>query len=112
MKKTSFRRVWHYVKPYKLVLSIAIMGTMLDAAIQGLFTKSFEYIIDDVFDKHNLELIKILPWAIVIMFGIRGIGNYLSTYGLNWVGRKVIADLRQLVFAKYLKLPTAFFDKN
>ncbi|VAW39321.1 Lipid A export permease/ATP-binding protein MsbA [hydrothermal vent metagenome] len=111
-QKTSFRRVWQYAKPYKLVMSIAIFGVMLDALVQGTFMFLFEYMIDDAFGQHDQTVIKILPWAIIIMFSIRGIGNYLATYGLNWVGRKVIADLRQLVFAKYLKLPTSFFDKE
>jgi len=111
-KKTSFGRIWQYAKPYKLVMSIAIFGVMLDAAVQGSFMLMFEYLIDDIFDKHNAEYIKILPWVIVFMFLLRGIGNYLATYGLNWVGRKVITDMRQLVFAKYLRLPTSFFDKE
>ncbi|MFK8011669.1 MAG: lipid A export permease/ATP-binding protein MsbA [Marinicellaceae bacterium] len=111
-KKTSFSRVWQYAKPYKLVLSIAIFGVMLDALVQGAFMLMFEYLIDDIFDQKNLTYIKILPWIIVFMFILRGIGNYLATYGLNWVGRKVITDMRQLVFTKYLKLPTSFFDKE
>jgi len=111
-KKTSFSRVWQYAKPYKLVMSIAVFGVMLDALVQGSFTLMFQYLIDDVFVKHDAFVIKMIPWAIVIMFVVRGIGNYLGTYGLSWVGRKVIADLRQLVFTKYLSLPTSFFDKE
>jgi subfamily B ATP-binding cassette protein MsbA len=111
-QKTSFSRVWQYAKPYKLVLSVAVFGVLLDALVQGSFTILFQYLIDDVFVKHDIFVIKVIPWAIVIMFLIRGIGNYLGTYGLNWVGRRVIADLRQLVFSKYLQLPTSFFDKE
>jgi subfamily B ATP-binding cassette protein MsbA len=111
-KKTSFGRVWQYAKPYKLIMSIAVVGVMLDALVQGSFTLMFQYLIDDVFVKHDAFVIEIIPWAIVIMFIVRGIGNYLGTYGLSWVGRKVIADLRQLVFTKYLSLPTSFFDKE
>lgn len=111
-KKTSFSRVWQYAKPYKAVMSIAVVGVMLDALVQGSFTLMFQYLIDDVFVKHDAFVIRMIPWAIVIMFIVRGIGNYLGTYGLSWVGRKVIADLRQLVFTKYLSLPTSFFDKE
>ncbi len=111
-KKTSFGRIWQYAKPYNLVMFVAVFGVMLDAAVQGSFMLMFEYMIDDVFDKHDQTIIKILPWVIIGMFTLRGLGNYLATYGLNWVGRKVITDLRQLVFAKYLKLPTSFFDKE
>lgn len=112
LKKTSFSRIWQYAKPYKLVMAIAIFGVILDALIQGAFVTMFEYIIDDVFIDHNKTIISYLPWVIVGMFLIRGTGSYLATYGLNWIGRQVIADLRQLVFNKYLQLPTPFFDKE
>ena len=111
-QKTPFKRVWQYAKPYKLVLTIATIGAILDAIVNGSFMMLFEYMIDDAFGNHNQKVIRLLPWVIVFMFVLRGIGNYLSTYGLNWVGRKVIADLRQLVFKKYLCLPSSFFDKE
>ena len=111
-KKTSFSRVWQYAKPYKLVMSVAIFGVLLDATVQGTFMLLFEYMIDGAFANHDRKIIRVLPWAIVIMFVIRGMGNYLGTYGLNWVGRRVITDLRQLVFAKYLNLPTSFSIKS
>lgn len=111
-KKTSFSRVWKYTKPYKLVMAIALFGALLDALVQGSFMILFKYMIDDAFGNHDQTIIKLLPWVIVAMFFVRGTGNFLSTYGLNWVGRQVIADLRQLVFSKYLKLPTSFFDNQ
>ncbi|MCF6288920.1 MAG: lipid ABC transporter permease/ATP-binding protein, partial [Proteobacteria bacterium] len=112
LQKTSFKRVWQYAKPYKLVMSIAIFGVILDALVQGAFIKMFQYVIDDVFINHDKTIISYLPWVIITMFIIRGIGSFLATYGLNWIGRRVIADLRQLVFNKYLQLPTKFFDKE
>ena len=111
-QKTSFSRVWAFASPYKLVLLVSIIGALMDAAVQASFMLMFEYMIDDAFDKHDSSVIKMLPWIIVGMFFIRSLGNYLSTYGLNWVGRKVIADIWQLVFSKYLKLPSSFFDKE
>ena len=112
LKKTSFSRVWSYTRPYTHIMMIALFGVLLDALVQGAFIMSFEVMIDDAFNKQDLNIIKILPWAIIGLFIIRGFGNFLGTYGLNWVGRKVIADLRQLIFAKYLRLPSSFFDKE
>ncbi len=111
-QKTSFSRVWKFTTPYKFVLFIAIIGALMDAGVQASFMLMFEYMIDDAFGQHDKKVIALLPWVIIAMFVVRSLGNYISTYGLNWVGRKVIADLRQLVFKKYLQLPTSFFDKE
>lgn len=111
-QKTQFGRVWKYATVYKLIIFISVLGVMLDALVQGAFALMLEPMLDDVFTKHNAYYIKIIPWVIIGMFFLRGVGHYIGTYGMNWVGRKIIADIRQQVFNKYLSLPTAFFDKQ
>ena len=112
LQKTSFFRVWKYATVYKLIIFVSVLGVMLDALVQGAFALMLEPMLDDVFTKHNAYYIKIIPWVIVGMFFLRGVGHYIGTYGMNWVGRKIIADIRQQVFNKYLSLPTDFFDKQ
>jgi subfamily B ATP-binding cassette protein MsbA len=111
-QKTKFSRVWKYATNYKLIMFISVLGVMLDALVQGAFALMLEPLLDDVFTKHNAYYIKIIPWVIIAMFFVRGVGHFIGTYGMSWVGRKIIADIRQQVFKKYLTLPTAFFDKN
>ncbi len=112
LQKTSFSRVWKYATVYKLIIFVSVLGVMLDALVQGGFALMLEKMLDDVFTQHNPYYIKIVPWVIVGMFFLRGIGHFVGTYGMNWVGRKIIADIRQQVFNKYLSLPTSFFDKQ
>ncbi len=112
LQKTSFSRVWKYATVYKLIIFVSVLGVMLDALVQGGFALMLEKMLDDVFTQHNPYYIKIVPWVIVGMFFLRGVGHYIGTYGMNWVGRKIIADIRQQVFNKYLSLPTSFFDKQ
>ena len=53
-----------------------------------------------------------LPVGVLILFFTRGIAGFLSAYGIAWIGQRVIKELRQQVFEKYLVLPTQFFDNN
>jgi subfamily B ATP-binding cassette protein MsbA len=111
-QKTKFSRVWKYATVYKLIMLVSVLGVMLDALVQGAFALMLEPMLDDVFTKHDEYYIKIIPWVIIAMFFLRGVGHFIGTYGMSWVGRKIIADIRQQVFKKYLTLPTAFFDKH
>jgi len=111
-KHTSWRRVWQFVRPYRWVLLLAVLGVTLDAAVQGAFALLLQHILDDVFGRHDPFYIRLIPWAIVGLFLLRGIGNYIGTYGVNWVGRRVIMDIRDKVFRKYLSLPAHFFDSH
>jgi len=42
---------------------------------------------------------------------VRVIGNFAGVYGMDWTGRKVVADLRQDLFNRYVSLPASFYDR-
>ena len=51
-----------------------------------------------------------LPYSIVGVFVLRGIGSYASEYGLAWIGSRVVYDLRCEACDHLLRLPTPFYD--
>jgi subfamily B ATP-binding cassette protein MsbA len=51
-----------------------------------------------------------LPYSIVGVFVLRGLGSYASEYGLAWIGSRVVYDLRCEACDRLLRLPTAFYD--
>jgi subfamily B ATP-binding cassette protein MsbA len=46
------------------------------------------------------------------LFVLRGIATFVTDYGIARIGRSVVFALRQEVLAKYLRLPSAFFDRE
>jgi subfamily B ATP-binding cassette protein MsbA len=60
----------------------------------------------------NAESAWQIPLLIAILFPIRGAMDFLLVYGLAWVGRSVIRDLRSEVFGHYLALPARYFDQG
>ena len=46
------------------------------------------------------------------MFVLRGIGSYVSEYGLAWIGSRVVFDLRCEASDHLLRLPTPFYDAS
>jgi subfamily B ATP-binding cassette protein MsbA len=53
-----------------------------------------------------------MPLLILVIFLVRGIASFISTYFMSAVGRNVIKKLRRQVFDKFLHLPTAYYDQN
>src|SRR5690606_4405722 len=53
-----------------------------------------------------------VPALIVLVIVARGAIDFLMVYGLNWVGRSVIRDLRSDLFAHYLRLPASYYDRQ
>jgi len=53
-----------------------------------------------------------LPAGVLVLFVVRGVSQFLSTYSMAWIARQTIKRLRGQVFEKYLCLPTSFFDRS
>jgi len=51
-----------------------------------------------------------LPLAIISVFVLRGLGSYVSEYGMAYTGQRVVFDLRRALVDKLLRLPTSYYD--
>ncbi|MGJ8663364.1 MAG: lipid A export permease/ATP-binding protein MsbA [Marinicella sp.] len=110
--QSTYLGLLRYVKPYRLVFFVAILGAIVDAAMKAFFIWSLSYILEYAFEQQDPLWIKAIPLFVITVFLIRSVGNFSAAYGFTWVGRKIINDLRSEVFAQYLKLPQRFYDKN
>jgi subfamily B ATP-binding cassette protein MsbA len=111
-----YRRLLGYCRPYWKVFILAALGMAVYAATDTGFAWMINQLIEAVGGGKEVELDanlqRWLPVAILLLFIVRGIAEYTSTYSLGWIGRQVIKRLRGEVFTKYLRLPTAYFDAS
>ena len=106
-----YKRLWTYTKRYFWMFMLGIAGVSVDAAMQASFIKFMEPLIDRVFVGKDSEF---GLWLAAVIFAIaimRMIGNFVGVYGMEWVGRKVVADLRQELFTQYVRLPATYYDR-
>ncbi|HKJ15753.1 MAG TPA: lipid A export permease/ATP-binding protein MsbA [Xanthomonadales bacterium] len=109
--KEVFKRLWGYTRRYWPMFTVGIVGVSLDAAMQAAFVKFMEPLIDRVFVGKDAEFGLILAGGIFLIAIIRVIGNFAGVYGMDWTGRKVVADMRQDLFDRYVSLPASFYDQ-
>ncbi|MGV6850891.1 MAG: lipid A export permease/ATP-binding protein MsbA [bacterium] len=108
-----YKRLKNYMQPkYWIVLVFAIIGTAIDALGQAGFAALMKPLLDGGFVNKDAVVIAWLPWAIIGLFIFRSTGTFLYRYGMAWIGRKLVAGLRQSVFEHYLKMPAASFDES
>jgi subfamily B ATP-binding cassette protein MsbA len=106
-----YRRLWGYTRRYLWMFLLGVIGVSIDASMQAAFIKFMEPLIDRVFVGKDSEFGMWLAGAIFVVAITRMVGNFSGIYGMEWVGRKVIADLRQELFDRYVSLPASFFDR-
>ncbi|MGI9222260.1 MAG: ABC transporter transmembrane domain-containing protein, partial [Woeseiaceae bacterium] len=108
----TYRRLWKYVLPYKLVGLLAVLGMAATAVIEGSLVYLLEPLLDEALAAKNLQTARWIPLAFVTIFIARGIAGFATEYSLGWIGRNVISSLRRSVFNKFLTLPTRYFEER
>ena len=109
-----YLRLLSYVRPYAKVFALAVLGMTLTAATEPLFPALIKPLLDG-FASGNPEALwppALIAVAIVGLFVLRGVLTFSSSYCMNWVGQKVILDLRSAMFARLVRFPARFFDDN
>jgi subfamily B ATP-binding cassette protein MsbA len=104
-----YRRILRYVRPYRAVFSIAIVGMLVVAGTDLLLLQGLTPLL------RSLQTPGATPgWyfavGIVGVFVLRGIGSYASEFGLAWIGSRVVFDLRCEACDHLLRMPASFFD--
>jgi len=106
-----YKRLWTYTKRYRWMFALGVIGVSIDAAMQAAFVKFMEPLIDRVFVGKDSEFGLWLAGAIFLIAITRMLGNFVGVYGMEWVGRRVVADLRQELFDQYVHLPATYYDR-
>lgn len=108
----TFRRLWQFVLPYKLVGLIAVIGMAGTALVEGGMVYLLEPMTDEALVAQNLETARWIPLAFIAIFVLRGLFGIATEYSLGWIGRNVISALRRTVFCKFLTLPARYFEER
>lgn len=69
-------------------------------------------VLDKIFFEKNLDMLKILPFVILLLYAIKGIFWYLRSYFMNYVGQRVVSDLRLRLYAHIIDLPLSYFHRH
>lgn len=107
-----YRRLLQHVKPYWRMFAFSIIGMLIFAATEPLFAAMMKPLIDGSFVERDADMVRTMPLLLVGLFVVRGIAGFINTYCLSWVGRRVVADLREQMFAHLLRAPTRYFDQH
>ena len=106
-----YRRLLGYVRPYRAVFAGCVVGMVLVASTDLMMLQVVQPLLNN-FGAINADETKWLPFMIVGVFLLRGVGSYVSDYGLAWIGSRVVFDLRCVAADKLLRLPTPYYDAS
>lgn len=108
---TALRQLLEYLRPYRLEVTLLVMGLLIDLAFNVLFSMSFQYVIDEAIAKHDWELLRGvligLFVAVVVAAGVAVMRDYLYAR----LGTAVMNDLRLRMFEHLQRLSANFYAR-
>lgn len=108
---SAYKRLLTYVLQHSGAFCLSIVGFILFALTQPAFASLMEYMVDSV-ETSDGGARTIIPMAVLGIFLVRGIGFFLGNYGITYVARRVIHQLRLAIFDHLLVLPAGFYHRN
>lgn len=105
-----YRRLLSYVRPYWRIFALAIVGMVITAASEPLFPAILKNLMDRGFVAQDPSEIVLLPVYLVLVFLVRGIATYATSFCLAYITGQTVKDLRERMFERLLSLPTRFYD--
>lgn len=108
----QWRRIIGYLSPYKLRLLLAIVGLIFSAALSLVFPAVIQNVVDSVFTDADLELLDAITLALLLVFAFRSLASFVQNYNLNFVGEKIVVDIRQELYAHLQSLSIKFFTER
>ena len=106
------RRLLQYARPYTMHVVGAILLTIFISALSPLRPYLTKLAVDDyiaVGDENGLLFIALLLLGTLLL---QGVAQYFMMYFTQWIGQRIIVDVRMQIFTRMQKLALRFFDRN
>jgi subfamily B ATP-binding cassette protein MsbA len=102
-------RLLGYLKPHwKTVAAGALLACGV-AAAGGLIAWLVKPVMDEIFLKRDLLMLKLVPFALLGAYVFKGLASYAESYLMASVGERVVARVRAELYSHIQAMPMSFF---
>jgi len=108
----TYKRLIAYSRPYiwRLVIG-SVFGVIFGFSIAGLLMGA-QAVLKQVFLNAGFYQVVLVALVLPLVALVRSVGQFLSDYYIQWVGNRVVMDLRIRTFAHLQDLSVRFFTKS
>jgi subfamily B ATP-binding cassette protein MsbA len=110
MKKT-IKYFLPYLKNYKKELFLAFVGMIAVAFASAASAHLMKPTLDEMFIKKDSAMLAVIPAAIIVLFIIKAIGNFVQGYFMVYVGEDIVRELRDRMVLHLMHQDMAYLQK-
>lgn len=108
----QFAKLMQYVKPYNKSFYLVLFFAIVLSVITTVTPYLLKIIVDDYIIPKDYSGMTFIIFLMAVTLLVEVVLMFSFTYYSNWLGQKVIKDIRVKIFDKIINLKMSFFDKN
>jgi subfamily B ATP-binding cassette protein MsbA len=109
----TYRRLLRYLRPYLWpYFSLAMICMLGYSATQGALPFLVKEVFDDVFAQKDRQSLMVIPLLVVGLFAFRGIMNFGQSYFMDYIGLRIVNDVRNALHRHLQSLSLSFFQRH
>ena len=94
---------WH-------LLFISILGSILYSLCDAYAMYLIKPLLNKGFTPNGGEFLRRITLLFLLIFILRGLGSFLSSYFMGALGAKIVYSFRKRIFSRFLDLPAQYYD--
>jgi len=104
------RALLPFLAPYRGRMGVAFLALLVAAAAMLALPQALKNVIDKGFSASNAAAIDRYFLLLLLAAGVFAAFASLRMYLVNWIGERVVADLRSAVYDRVIRMDPAFFE--
>lgn len=108
--KTLYLRLLSYAWRYWTMFVASVAALAVYSATNTGFLATIKLVTDKGFVHQDPQQISLLPWMLFGLLFVRALAGFVSVFGMRWIARRVVENLRLDAFRRLMTLPVHFFD--
>ena len=108
----SLKRIFRLSKPYRFKFYVATVLALFASAVGLSVPLGLKALLDAVFETGDVALLNLITVVLFALFILQGFLSFGSSYWLEWVGERVVTDLRKSLYEHLHRLGFRFFSNR
>ena len=110
--KDTLVKIFALSKPYRARFYTATVVVLLGSAIWLTVPLGLRELLDAVFEEGDNTLLNLMAGGLMVLFVLQASFSFFGNYHLEWVGERVVTDLRKKVYEHLHRLGFRFFAER
>jgi subfamily B ATP-binding cassette protein MsbA len=107
-----FKRLFRLAKPHTAKLILAMFFMLIVGGLTSVLAFLVKPALDDIFVERNARMLQWIPLAVIGIYLVKGACTYAQAIIMNWIGQRIVTDLRNQLYKQIQQQSLSFFTKN